>query len=86
MRSIGKAPALTSVGYHQGGRIRSRHGSRDDGVQLSFPATAAVQKFWPAQLDKVTVSFVRVDGSAPGQGTVITMKQFRVETTDAPAE
>jgi tyrosinase len=58
----------------------------DDGVQLSFPATAALQKIWPAQLDKVTLSFVRVDGSAPGKGTVITMKQFRVETTDAPAE
>ncbi len=57
-----------------------------DGVQIDFPATEALARIAPGNLDKLTISFVRVDGrSKPAKGTVITVKEFRVETTDPMA-
>jgi tyrosinase len=54
-----------------------------DGVQLVYPATDALAKIAPANLDKLTITFVRVNGNKPAKkGTVITVKEFRVETSD----
>lgn len=53
-----------------------------DGVEIAYPATDALARIAPANLDKLTISFVRVDGGKPPKkGTVITMKEFRVETS-----
>ncbi len=53
-----------------------------DGVQIAFPATDALARIAPANLDKLTISFVRVDGGKPARkGAVITVKEFRVETS-----
>ncbi|MBE1161395.1 tyrosinase family protein [Dyella acidiphila] len=54
-------------------------------VQLSFPATDALQQIKPEKLDKLTISFVRVDGDNPVNGTVINIKEFRVEADNAPS-
>ena len=56
-----------------------------DGVRLVYPVAQALQKIWPTTLDKLTVSFVRVTGSTPVKGTVIHVKEFRVEAAEAPA-
>lgn len=54
-----------------------------DGVQLVYPMTDALAKIAPASLDKLTITFVRVDGNHPAKkGTVITIKEFRVEASD----
>ena len=56
--------------------------STSNGVQLAFPATDALARIAPGNLDKLTISFIRVNGNQPvRKGTVITMKEFRVETT-----
>ncbi|MFC5435016.1 tyrosinase family protein [Rhodanobacter umsongensis] len=53
-----------------------------DGVQLVYPATDALAQIAPANLDKLIISFIRVNGSKPvKKGTVITVKEFRVETS-----
>jgi tyrosinase len=57
-----------------------------DGVRITYPATEALAQIAPGKLDKLTISFVRVDGnSRPLKGTVITVREFRVETTDPTA-
>lgn len=61
-----------------GGKV---HGDNDP-VSLSFPATDALQRLWPVQLDKLTISFVRVDAGEPVKGEVITVQSFRLEATD----
>jgi tyrosinase len=54
-----------------------------DGVQLVYPATDALARIAPSSLDKLTISFVRVDGNKPvKKGIVITVKEFRVEASD----
>lgn len=54
-----------------------------DGVQMAYPATDALARIAPGNLDRLTISFVRVDGSGrPAKGTVITVREFRVETTN----
>jgi tyrosinase len=50
------------------------------GVRLIFPATEALRRIWPAKLDRLSVSFVRVDGARnPAKGEVVRVKAFRVE-------
>jgi tyrosinase len=61
-----------------GGKV---HGENDP-VSLSFPATDALQRLWPVQLDKLTISFVRVDAGEPVKGEVITVRSFRLEAAD----
>ncbi len=57
-----------------------------DGVQIAYPATDALTRIAPGNLDRLTISFVRVDGSGrPAKGTVITVREFRVETTNPTA-
>lgn len=63
----------------------AEHGG-DDKEQLSFPATETVQEIGPDKLDKLTVSFIRVDGDTPIKGTVINIEAFRVEAGDAPTQ
>lgn len=49
-------------------------------ARLVFPATETLRRLWPTQLDTLSVSFVRVDGSRhPLRGRVIQVKNFRVE-------
>jgi tyrosinase len=56
-----------------------------DGVQLVYPMTDALAKIAPATLDKLTISFIRVNGNKPVEkGTVIKVKEFRVEASDTP--
>lgn len=55
-------------------------------LQMVFPATKALRAAWPENLDKLTVSFVRADGGKPAHGTVIKVKEFRVETAASPAK
>jgi tyrosinase len=54
-------------------------------LQLVFPATKALREAWPENLDKLTVSFVRANGGKPAHGTVIKVREFRVETSATPA-
>lgn len=50
------------------------------GARLVFPATEVLQRIWPDSLDKLSVSFVRVDGSRhPTRGVVMKVDAFRVE-------
>lgn len=56
--------------------------ANDQPVSMSFPMTAALQKIWPQNLDKLTISFVRVDGGRPRRGRVILVKEFRVEAAN----
>ncbi|HET6806081.1 MAG TPA: tyrosinase family protein [Frateuria sp.] len=54
--------------------------SQGHGARLIFPATDVLQRIWPDSLDKLTVSFVRVDGSKhPTKGVVVRVDGFRVE-------
>jgi tyrosinase len=54
--------------------------SQGHGVRLVFPATDVLQRIWPDNLDKLSVSFVRVDGSKhPTKGVVVRVDGFRVE-------
>lgn len=49
-------------------------------AKLVFPATEALRKTWPTNLDKVTVSFVRVNGSKhPAQGDTIKVDAFSLQ-------
>lgn len=50
------------------------------GARLVFPATEALRKIWPTTLDRLTISFVRVNGSRnPAKGDVVRVKAFSVE-------
>jgi tyrosinase len=50
------------------------------GARLVFPATDALRRIWPTKLDRLSVSFVRVDGARnPARGEVVRIKAFRVE-------
>lgn len=50
------------------------------GARLEFPATDALRRIWPAQLDTLSVSFVRVDGGQrPTKGQTIRIGAFSVQ-------
>lgn len=57
----------------------------NDPVQLTFAMTDALRDIWPAQLETLTISFVRMDNGKPTKGKVITVKELRVEASDTPA-
>jgi tyrosinase len=63
------------------GGMQMEHAGGGD-VRMVFPVTEALRKLWPASLDKLTISFVRANGGTPVDGTVIVIKQFRMETSD----
>lgn len=51
------------------------------GARLVFPVTDALRRIWPTRLDRLTISFVRMDGrTQPTRGQVIQVGAFRVET------
>ncbi|WP_424683545.1 tyrosinase family protein [Frateuria sp. YIM B11624] len=53
-------------------------------ARLVFPATEALKRAWPDNLDQITVSFVRVDGrKRPTKGRVIHIDAFRLEADPA---
>lgn len=54
-----------------------------DPIQLVFPATEVLQHIAPHDVDKLSVSFVRVDGDSPVNGTVIKVGEVRVEASNA---
>lgn len=60
------------------------HAAHAGAARLVFPATEALRRIWPTQLDKLTVSFVRADGSErPTKGDVIRIKNFSVQADPA---
>jgi tyrosinase len=65
----------------QGGDMQGMHTMPDNtDVRLVFPITEALRRIWPTSLDKLTVSFVRVDGARqPAHGNVVKVRDFRVE-------
>lgn len=50
-------------------------------LRMDLDATAVLRRIWPQALDKLTISFVRVDGSRPARGATITAKALRIETS-----
>lgn len=67
-------------GMHGMSGMADMAASPSHGTRLVFPATEALQRIWPDSLDKLSVSFVRVDGSRhPAKGVVIRVDGFRVE-------
>ncbi|HEX5306829.1 MAG TPA: tyrosinase family protein [Dyella sp.] len=75
---------ITGILNHESLHGGKMHGLSDP-VQLSFPMTDALKEIWPATLDALTISFVRMDGAKPRKGTVITIKELRVDASDASA-
>ena len=75
---------ITGILNHEALMGGKMHGNNDP-VSMTFPATDALQRLWPVQLDKLTISFVRVDNGAPVKGAVIRVKSFRLEAADATA-
>lgn len=65
----------------QGKGMQGMHASAGSkGARLEFPATDALRRIWPIQLDKLSVSFVRVDGSKrPSKGQTIRIGAFSVQ-------
>jgi tyrosinase len=64
----------------KGGGAHGMHGNDDAPVRLVFPLTDALQRIWPTRLDRLTISFVRMDGGGkPGRGEAIRIGAFRVE-------
>jgi len=60
------------------------HAAQGGGARPVFPATDALRKIWPPQLDRLTISFVRVNGSRqPAKGEVIRIKSFSVQADPA---
>jgi len=51
-------------------------------IQLVFPATAILQHIAPHDINKLYVSFVRVDGDSPVNGIVIKVGEVRVEASN----
>lgn len=79
----GERMRMQMQGHGSSGMQMSMPATGNAPVQLSFPLTAALQKIWPQNLDKLNISFVRVNGGkAPRKGPVIMVKQFRVEAAD----
>jgi len=80
--SVAKMQAdMQASGMHDmaGMQGMSAASSKHD-VRLVFPATEALRKIWPTNLDTLTVSFVRVNGSKhPTRGQVIKVRAFSVE-------
>ena len=66
----------------QGMDMQAAHGNA---ARLVFPATEALRRIWPTRLDRLTISFVRVDGSGhPTRGQTIRIGAFRVEADPSP--
>jgi tyrosinase len=55
-------------------------------IQLVFPATDVLKHVAPGQVDKLSVSFVRVDGDNPVNGTAINVGEVRVELSNSAAQ
>ena len=67
-------------GMHSMPDMAATPASQSHGVRLVFPATDVLQRIWPDSLDKLSVSFVRVDGrKQPTKGVVMKVDAFRVE-------
>ena len=67
-------------GMHDMSDMAGAAASQGHGARLVFPATDVLQRIWPDNLDKLSVSFVRVDGSRhPAKGVVMKVDAFRVE-------
>jgi hypothetical protein len=68
----------------QGADAMAGMDATDVAARLEFPATEALRRVWPTSLDKLSVSFVRVDGRRnPARGQVIKVKDFHVELDPA---
>jgi tyrosinase len=57
--------------------MQATHGKQE--AQFVFPISDALRRLAPVQLDKLSISFVRVDGGKrPARGNTIGIKSFRV--------
>jgi tyrosinase len=69
---------------------KEHHGDSASGagepVQLVFPAADILKHVAPQQIDQLSVSFVRVDGDHPVNGTVINVGEVRVEASNKAAQ
>lgn len=68
------AAAIHAQGMASGGHM-AMHGT----ARIVLPASDVLRRVWPDSLDALTLSFVRVDGGAPRQGTAITIDRMWVE-------
>ncbi len=76
---IAAARMRTQMG---GGQMGHHKAMAATPVQLVFPATEAMRADWPDNLDTLSVSFVRANGSSqPRRGAVISIGALRVETS-----
>jgi tyrosinase len=71
--------SMKGAGMH-GMQDMGVHATHGRGAHLVFPVTEALRRIWPTRLDRLTISFVRVDGNRkPDRGEVIRIGAFRVE-------
>ena len=60
--------------------MQDMHGAGKPEVRFVFPLSKALRGIWPADLDKLSISFVRANGRAhPAKGDTIHLKSLRVE-------
>lgn len=77
--SVAKMQAAMQGRGMQGMQGMSAMGSTQE-AQFVFPISSALRRIGPVDLDKLSVSFVRVDGrKQPTRGDTIRVKAFRVE-------
>jgi len=74
-------PFEVSVAQHArmmaaGGNHMTTHGP----TRIVLPARDALSRIWPAPLDAITLSFVRVDADASARGDAIAIERVSVET------
>lgn len=76
--SVAKMQAAMGGATMQGMATPTAHGQST--VRFAFPISEALRRSWPTQLDKLCISFVRVDGRPhPAKGGVIRIESFQVE-------
>jgi tyrosinase len=82
---IGTVGAFEIAGarHHADGDDHADHG--DGKVSLVLPATDVLRGLPAAQLSQLVVSFVRVDGAKAPKGPAITIGDFSIQASAAPA-
>jgi hypothetical protein len=70
-------------GMHDMAGMSSSGTDRD--VTIVFPIADALRRIWPTGLERVTISFVRVNGRKhPTRGDVIRVRAFSVVAQSTP--
>ena len=73
--------ARMQAGMRAGGMSgRGTHAAHGGDARLVFPASDALRRLWPNRLDRLTISFVRIDGARrPARGEVVRIGRFSVQ-------